>query len=139
MAQWMKGLAVKHEDLSSIPGTHMVEGRELTPIIALWPPPVCKINKALKTNFKRILASSLCCLPPGANCFPHVTSTCRSQKPAFQNYLGKSAGSLKIAMPAWHLGAQSYSLHLEGIGKFQTSQGCLARACLKTKQTNKKP
>lgn len=31
MAEWVKRLAAKFEDLSSVPGTNMVEGGELAP------------------------------------------------------------------------------------------------------------
>jgi hypothetical protein len=40
MAQLLKVLAAKPDDLSSIPGTHVVEGKSRRPQVVLWPPQV---------------------------------------------------------------------------------------------------
>lgn len=40
MAQLLKVLAAKPDDLSLIPGTHMVEGKNQRPQVVLWPPQV---------------------------------------------------------------------------------------------------
>ena len=41
MAQWVKGLAAKTDDPSSIPRTHMVEEEDQLQQVVLCPPHVC--------------------------------------------------------------------------------------------------
>ena len=80
MAYWGKGLATKPDDLSLIPGTHMMESENQFSQVVLWASHACihthtQINNNNKNVFKEILKHSKLTFLPTSRCgdLTHLT------------------------------------------------------------------
>lgn len=64
MAQWVKALSSKPDDLRAIPGTHNVEKQKQTPKVPFWLPRVC-IHTLIHTqeNLKHYKQNQKTCKP----------------------------------------------------------------------------
>ena len=93
MVQWTRELAAKPNDLSSIPGTHVVEGENWFLHVVIWPLPMCY---------------SMPSLTHAVNLLTHVTHAVNL--------------TLKSALSGWRDGSEGKSTHCPSEGPEFKSQ-----------------